>query len=345
MTLLQLRSMMAAYLQKSVPDLTINGADLSLLALNNVRRTAEMLHDFEFSRKHVTVTIEGMSGGTLDDVVQEGSPTCEVKSVIECGIYDDKFNVHPVEWTTVSESIERQRQMKPGFGPRYPSDGEATTGCYGMDLQRIAFCGNDIWCVPTGQRGQFFDLELEVYTFQQDWTSTSDSVIVEQLTNPTNANGSYWPYGIYNQRPMYVNILYGPPAALYVIWWDGGGEWRVTPMADLGNVSPTNYMAMTATTMVPGGAYVPKGTWTATATAGVAMVEMMPGSDTSDVWLTKGAQYLMWGGIVEVNHLAKEFVFRQEGNLPPPEKLRDEALENFRQWDSFRYEENRRHVY
>ena len=48
MTFLQLRSMMAAYLQKSVPDLTINGADLSLLALNNVRRTAEMLHDFEF---------------------------------------------------------------------------------------------------------------------------------------------------------------------------------------------------------------------------------------------------------------------------------------------------------
>jgi len=174
MTLLQLRSMMAAYLQKSVPDLTINGADLSLLALNNVRRQAEMLHDFEFSRKHVTVTVDGMSGGTLEDAIQEGSPSCEVKSVIECGIYDDNFNVHPVEWTTVSESIERQRQMKPGFGPRYPSDGEATTAGRGFDLQRIAFCGNDIWCVPTMERGQFFDLELEVYTFQQDWTSTSD---------------------------------------------------------------------------------------------------------------------------------------------------------------------------
>jgi hypothetical protein len=345
MTLLQLRSMMAAYLQKSVPDLTINGADLTLLALNNVRRTAEMLHDFEFSRKHVTVTLDGMSGGTLEDAIQEGSPTCEVKSVIECGIYDDNFNVHPVEWTTVSESIERQRQMKPGFGPRYPTDGEATTGCYGMDLQRIAFCGNDIWCVPTMDRNQFFDLELEVYTFQQDWTSLSDSVIVEQLTSPVNANGSYWPYGIYNQRPLYLNILYGPPQALYAIWWDSSGEWRVTPMADLGKPIVSNYMGMAATTMVPGGGYTPKGTWTATATAGVAIVEMMPGSDTSDVWLTKGAQYLLWGGIVEVNHLAKEFVFRQEGNLPPPEKLRDAALETFRQWDAYRYEENRRHVY
>jgi hypothetical protein len=346
MTLLQLRSMIAAYLQKSVPDLTINGADLSLLALNNARKTAEMMHDFEFSRKHVTVTIDAMSGGTLDDVIQEGSPTCEVKTVIECGIYDDAFNVHPVEWTTVSESIERQRQIKPGFGPRYPADGEVTTGYYEVGFPRIAFCGNDIWCVPTGIRGQEFDLELEVYTFQQDWTSTSDSVIVEQLTNPTAANGNYWPYGIYNQRPMYINILYGPPVGpLYVIWWNGVDEWRVGAMAEIGQPTLTNYMSMKATTMVPGGAYTPKGTWTATNTAGVAMVEMMPGNDTSDVWLTKGAQYLMWAGIIEINHLAKEFVFRQEGNLPPPEKLADAALENFRQWDSFKYEQDRRHVY
>ena len=337
--------MMAAYLQKEVPDLTINGADLTLLALNNVRRKAEMLHDFEFSRRHVTVTVDGMSGGTLDDVVQEGSPTCEVKSVIECGIYDDKFNVHPVEWTTVAESIERQRMMKPGFGPRYPGDGEATTGYYGMDLPRIAFCGNDIWCVPTGQRGEEFDLELEVYTFQQDWTSTSDSVLVQQVANPVAANGSYWPYGIYNGRPLYINILYGPPVApMHMIWWDGVGKWRIAPMADLGQPTLVNYAEMAATTMVPGGAYVPRGTWSATA-EGVIVVEMMPGGDTSDVWLTKGAQYLLWAGMVEVNHLCKEFVFRQEGNLPPPEKMAEEALEVFRQWDTFRFEQDRRHVY
>ena len=86
----------------------------------------------------------------------EGSPGVEVKSVIECGIYDDEFNIQPVEWTTVAESIERQRQMKPGFGPRYPSDGEATTRSGGgLNGQRIAFVGNDIWCVPTMPSGTF----------------------------------------------------------------------------------------------------------------------------------------------------------------------------------------------
>jgi hypothetical protein len=340
MTLLELRSTIAAYLQKTVPDLTVNGVDLTILALNNVRRKAEMMHDFEFSRKHLTVAVDGLDGGTLDDAVQEGSPTCEVKTVIECGIYDDGWNVHPVEWTTISESLERQRQMKPGYGPRYPTDGEATTGCYAMDLQRIAFCGNDIWCVPKMRPG-LFDLEIEAYTFQQDWVATSDSVVVSGVLGGTSVNGVYWPYGVYNQRPMYLNILDVPPTLLDVIWYVSG-EWKITPVADLGKPvnQLTNYQRMVATTMVPGGAYTGHGTW-----GGQGVVTMTPGNDTSDIWLTKGNQYLLWGGIVEVNHLCKEFVFRQEGNLPPPEKLRDDALDNFRLWDTFKYEQDRRHVY
>ena len=116
-------------------------------------------------------------------------------------------------------------------------------------------------------------------------------------------------------------------------------------MTDLGQPTLVNYMSMTSTAMVPGGVYTPHGNWTAPGLPMIAVVEMMPGSDTSDIWLTKGSQYLLWGGIVEANHLAKEFVFRQEGNLPPPEKLRDSALEMFVQWDTFKYEQNRRHVY
>ena len=347
MTLLELRSTLAAYLQKTVPDLLVNGMDLSLLALNNVRRKAEMLHDFEFSRRRITVTLDGLDGGTLDDAIQEGSPTCEVKSVIECGIYDDGWNVHPVEWTTVAESLERQRMMKPGFGPRYPSDGEATTGSYGagMDLQRIAFCGNDIWCVPTRQKGKLFDLEIEAYTFQQDWLATSDSVVVTDVLGMDGVNGTYWPYGIFNQRPLYINVIDSAPppsTMLRAIWWDASGEWRITSVNFIGADPPTvvNYQSMTATSMTPGGQYTGHGAW-----AGLGTVTMAPGSDTGGIWLSKGSQYLLWAGIVEVNHLCKEFVFRQEGNLPPPEKMAEEALEVFRQWDTFKYEQTRRHVY
>jgi hypothetical protein len=92
--------------------------------------------------------------------------------------------------------------------------------------------------------------------------------------------------------------------------------------------------------MYPAGVYSPHGVW-----AGTGIVEVQVGNDVTDVWLRHGAQYLLWAAIVQINHLCKEFVFRQEGNLPPPEKLAEAALENFRQWDSFKYEENRRHVY
>ena len=74
-------------------------------------------------------------------------------------------------------------------------------------------------------------------------------------------------------------------------------------------------------------------------------VTIAPGRDTTDIWWKQGSQILWWAAIVQVNHLCKEFVFRQEGNLPPPEKLAEAALETFRQWDSFKYEQDRRHVY
>src|SRR5580765_2931389 len=340
MTLLELRSTMAVYLQKTVPDLTVNGVDLTILALNNVRRKAEMLHDFEFSRRHVTVTVDGLDGGTLDDVIQEGSPTCEVKTVIECGVYDDGWNIHPLEWTTVAESLERQRQVKPGYPPRYPTDGSATVVDGGMGLQRIAFCGNDVWCIPRMQPG-LFDVEIEAYTFQQDWSATSDSVVVSGVLGGAAMNGSYWPYGIFNQRALYLNFLSGAPVAMDAIWYVPG-EWKITPIADVGKATGAlaNYQVMVATTMMPSGTYVGHGTF-----SGQGIVTAAPGSDTSDVWLSKGSQYLLWAGIVEVNHLCKEFVFRQEGNLPPPQDMADSALETFRQWDSFRYEQDRRHVY
>jgi hypothetical protein len=348
MTLLELRSVIAGYLQKTVLDLTVNGVDLSLLALNQVRRGAEMLHDFEFTRKHISVTVDGISGGTLDDAILEGEPTCEVKTVIECGIYDDGFNLQPVEWTTVAESLERQRQLKPGFGPRYPTDWEAATWTgYYDSATRIAICGNDIWIVPVMGEHKLFDLEFEVYAFTPDWSDKTDSVTVTGVLGMDYVDGTYWPYGTYNGRPFYVNVANGgiPPGTVAspqvrVIWYRPG-EWIISAVQWIGQTPQSgNYQSMAATTMYPSGTYQGHGAW-----AGNGIVSVQPGNSVTDIWLRHGAQYLMWAAIVQINHLCKEFVFRQEGNLPPPEKLAEVALETFRQWDAFKYEQDRRHVY
>ena len=46
-----------------------------------------------------------------------------------------------------------------------------------------------------------------------------------------------------------------------------------------------------------------------------------------DYFTQHGFNYLIWQGIVEANHISKEFVFRQEGNLAPPEKLAERYLQ------------------
>lgn len=60
-------------------------------------------------------------------------------------------------------------------------------------------------------------------------------------------------------------------------------------------------------------------------------------------WLLNGYTYLQWAAIVHMNEFFKGFVFRQEGNLPPPETLRDNALNAMITWQVFKYEQYRRH--
>jgi hypothetical protein len=69
----------------------------------------------------------------------------------------------------------------------------------------------------------------------------------------------------------------------------------------------------------------------------------LSGTPITDTWTTQGADILLWGTVVQLNYHFKEFVPRQEGNLSAPEKLRDEAIAAFLNWDIFSYEQFRRH--
>lgn len=58
-------------------------------------------------------------------------------------------------------------------------------------------------------------------------------------------------------------------------------------------------------------------------------------ADMEDVFTQHGYDYLKWATIVEVNHLAKAFVSRQEGNLAPPTAMADAALSALISWDEY----------
>ena len=244
MTLFEIKAATAAYLGKSVPDLTVNGVDLGLAALNQVRLNAELNHDFEFSRKLLTVSVDGVTGGSLDDAVEYGTeePVIEIKTVVDVGTFDEFANLIPAEWSTVSESLARQRMENPRSVPRYPTDGQATSGPWGQ--RRFLFTANKVYFYPKATN-QTFNVGFEAYTFMPDWV---DDDLIEE-----------------------PEVDHGPP------------------------------------------------------------------------WSTKGQQYLLWSSVIHLNNLFKEFVFRQEGNLPPPDKLADAGLQSLISWDIFKFEQFRRH--
>jgi hypothetical protein len=227
MTLNDIRSAAAAYLHRTVPDFTINGVDLSLFALNQIRRTAEVQNDFKFTGKLVRLQLSG----AIEWFTQQPA---EVKSIVDVGQWDENENLNPVEWTTVAAGLDIQR-AEGSVMFRHPTD--AQTMVNGMP--RIVFSGDTAYMFPKAP-GQNFVLGVEAYTFSQDWTTD---------------------------------------------------DYTLSP----------------------------------------------------DPWASKGSQYLMWSLVVHLNQVYKDFVFRQEGNLPPPQTLADAGLAALITWDVFKYEQSRRH--
>jgi hypothetical protein len=234
-TLTEIKQAIATYLKRTVTSLTIHSQDLGLLTMNEVRMQAELLNNFGFMRKFVTVSVDGVTGGSLSTAVEYGTTDAvDVKSIVDVGLFDTGGNFRPVDWTTAEDSLNIQRQETP-ITPRFPTDAQAMSA---PGSQRFVFGGDRIFVYPSAPN-TVFSLALIAYAFTPDWTTD-----------------------------------------------------------DLGD---------------------------------------------SNLWTTKGAQYLQWKSIIHLNHQFKDFVFRQEGNLPPPQVLADEGLANLITWDTFKYEQFRRH--
>lgn len=243
MKLSDIKVQIASYLGLAPADLTVNGMDLALVAINQVKQQAEMNYDFEFTRQLVTLLVDGATGGSLNDVNIFGTTSdAEVKTILEVGLFDHCNNLTPIEWTTVAESLERQRDDNrytwtrdtryAHDGPRQDLNGET----------RFAFTGRKVFRFPKVPNVQF-TLGLECYTFTPDYT-------------PAN---------------------------------------MLDPMFE------------------------------------------------DEPWCTKGAMYLVFQSVVHINNIFKEYLPRLEGALPPPSDLAAGALATFTAYDTYFYEQFRRH--
>ncbi len=340
-TLLEIKTAVANFFEKTVSELTINGQDMFLTAVNQVRRQAELKHDFEFQRKLVTVSVNGVTGGSLEAAVEYGTATAvAIKSVIEMGVFDDDANLRPVEWTTVAESLERQRGDDRWVNFESARADWEPSGLRGSG--RFNFTGTQLYHFPKDSTNNY-TVGLEVYAFSSSWAITPSYITIAGATN-TAYNGDYIFIGYNPSLAGNLYLLSGNGVVTAKALWSNGGNWKITAAADIGTDSINQYSFSDPLNLaypVNGSTWQNNGTFTGTVVNTNAYVENA--YTVSDIWTTYAAEYLIWGCVCYLNVIFQKFVFRQEGSVTSPDKQRDLALEAFIDWDSARYEQNRRH--
>lgn len=55
--------------------------------------------------------------------------------------------------------------------------------------------------------------------------------------------------------------------------------------------------------------------------------------DDEDFFLQRGAEYMMWSAVVEVNHAFQSFVPQKEGNMGPPLQMAQKGFDQLVAWD------------
>jgi hypothetical protein len=348
-TILELKSTVAGILGVTVADFTVNGIDFGLTALNAVRLQAEQGNDFEFQRKTLSLSVNTLTGGSLDDAVIQGTSTsATIKTLIDVGQADTNGNFVPLEWTTSAESHERTRGEN-RYGSRalrYPSDADYQV--YVGGRRRVMFDGSRVRLFPMGTVSENVTVLFDAYVYSSDWTTNSNTITVVSATGTGASliNNQYYRFGQYNLKSLYLSKIPTESTlgdATYAIWYNSPiGAWLISAANDIGELAPSNYHSLTSTSQSPAGTYAATGAFT-----GVAVATSTDADTTSDIWTTKGANYLTWASVVWLNQNAsafgKQFVNRQEGNLGPPTALRDEALATLIVCDTNKFELFRRH--
>lgn len=339
MNLLDIKTSVATYFNKELSELTLNGQDLFLIAVNNVRRWAEMNNDFEHSRRLLRLTVDGVTGGSLDDAEEDGvgAESLTVTGSLSpdvTGVYtkqNGRVNGYP--WYTKIESTQATSHIIFHDGDRwllvvwgdFPDldlNGgifSRTTGSspVGTLVGSLGYTGTATVVVNTDWRG--IKQIIEVGIFDEDdnlrpvnWTTVSESLERQRKDNPYTAP-RYPTDGWHQSGPM----------GLGRFEFRGDNVFRF-PKDDSANGEFELGIEV----------YTFHSDWTAD--------DLLVDTD-SNIWTEEAGQFLIWGVVMELNHRFKEFVFRQEGNLPPPKELRDEALVAFMEFDAHKFERNRRH--
>lgn len=327
-TILELRTAIAGFLQRTTTDFTVGGVDLLTLGINMSKRWAQQNCDFEYCRKQVQISMNLTTGSDISTIVEQVTGTAVDVKRIEGGYVTAlDGTTRPIDFVGVRSTIEDiQRSYDAAtdgvFDPASNSPLVPTSGFTPVLAQK----GSILYLYPdstllfgTGS----VTMLLDVIAFLADYGS-SGLATVSSVSSPAALNATWIYLGVYNNHALYYTFTSG---VLYLMWNDSA-KWIISVANDL-TTSPTNYFSLISTADSPAGTYAPHGTFTGTPT--VALSSTNPASDW---FLNHGFEFLMWKTICDFNYLWQEFVPRQEGKLSAPTTARDQAWANLIAWNA-----------
>lgn len=329
MTLANLKKICAAYHQKTTSDLTIDSVDMFLVAANNVRSNAEMLHNFELSRCQATLTLDGSNGGALsaanivngaaNSVLVSGTLTPDVTGTYLFQGTGNGGNVYTrlvgstlyviyyngvafglVDLIVQSYLWQRALGASSAYTGAYTPIGDST-GTATVTAGSTQFASVKEVIAVSRSTADGFLLPLDF---------TRSDIVIERDRYEREMSDEWEPMNRYPSDAQTLNrgsngsiIQRGGTLYVYPVPADSTTDFDVTLecYGRLADYTATN----------------------------------LSDTEPTDFFIEFGSSYLQWAIICELNFLFQTFVIRQEGAVSPPEKARDEAWRNLILWDTY----------
>lgn len=285
-----------------------------LVAVNNARRNAELLHNFEFARITALLAIDGVNGAAFSAATSftgyvAGSTFSGIKEVVAVSRQRPDGTWIPLDFARVDIPIERDRtelELSDNLFPylRYPSDAQIDArGTSSSIVQR----GQALFIHPRFNNvpSTTFNVQVEGYGWLQEYQSANSIGLLTLTSGSKNVTGT--------SGANFSALVHG-------------------------DILRTQNQTGVVDTVTNATALVLQANATASETAVFFSIN---GSDVPEDFIVQyGANWLQWAIVCELNMNFRTFVPRTEGNLAPPEKYRDEAWHDLLLWDTYQVDAN-----
>lgn len=334
MTLAKLKKRCAALLNVASSAFTVDSEDIFLGAANNAKTNAQLLHNFEASRVLATLSIDGVTGGSLASAVVAGN-TNETLTVtgtlspnaIGTYIRQGEFSGYPL-------------YILEGATPFFIFY-NSNLATYVLDSTLTTGAPSNYWFISP-------DALSAIGTYTAVSTNTGTATVA-------SASVAAWD-GLCEIVAVYRNNAEGALIPLDFTRPDIAIERDRYEVEMSEEYEPFRRYPSDAALLDRGtnGTLILRGTQLyvyppATTSSGDPMEVFLEGygklaeytatslslATEQDFLLRYGATFLQWSIVHELNFVFKRFVPRTEGNLAPPEKERDKAWRDLLLWDTY----------